>query len=117
MITDESRLHTKLGRKFEGGHKVVRHKWRQYVKPGTDIHSNTVEGVFSLIRRGVMGPFHSVSRKHLPNYLNEFQFRWNRRKLDDGERVSRVIKAVAGKRLEDRQSVEIPPYFAPKEEF
>ncbi len=38
MITDESNLYTKLGRKFEGGHKVVRHKWRQYVKPGTDIH-------------------------------------------------------------------------------
>ncbi len=110
MITDESNLYTKLGRKFQGGHKVVRHKWRQYVRPGTDIHSNTIEGVFSLIRRGVMGTFHSVSRKHLANYLNEFQFRWNTRKMDDGERVSRVIKAVAGKRLEYRQSVENPPY-------
>jgi transposase-like protein len=117
MITDEANLYTKLGRKFEGGHKVVRHKWRQYVKPGTDIHSNTIEGVFSLIRRGVMGTFHSVSRKHLPNYLNEFQFRWNTRNMNDGERVSQAIKAVSGKRLQYRESVENPPYFVPKEEF
>lgn len=110
LLTENNQENGVLGRKFHGGHKVVRHKWRQYVRPGTDIHSNTIEGVFSLIRRGVMGTFHSVSRKHLANYLNEFQFRWNTRKLDDGERVSRVIKAVAGKRLEYRQSVENPPY-------
>jgi transposase-like protein len=83
---------------------------KQYVKPGTDIHSNTIEGVFSLIKRGVMGTFHSVSRKHLPNYLNEFQFRWNTRKMDDGERVSRLVKQIVGKRLEYRRSVNNPPY-------
>jgi hypothetical protein len=86
------------------------------VKPGTDIHSNTVEGVFSLIRRGVMGTFHSVSRKHLPNYLNEFQFRWNTRRFNDGERVSRAIKTVVGKRLEYRESVDNPPYLVGMEE-
>ena len=57
-----------------------------------------------------MGTFHSVSRKHLRNYLNEFQFRWNTRKLDDGQRVSRVIKSLVGKRLEYRESVDAPPY-------
>jgi len=73
--------------------------------------------VFSLIRRGVMGTFHSVSRKHLPNYLNEFQFRWNTRKMDDGQRVSQAIKAVSsGKRLQYRESIDNPPYFVPKEE-
>jgi transposase-like protein len=117
IITDELKQYKVVGRKFEGGHKVVRHKWRQYVKPGTDIHSNTVEGVFSLIRRGVMGTFHSVSRKHLPNYLNEFQFRWNTRKMDDGQRVSQAIKAVSGKRLQYRESVDNPPYLVQKEEF
>jgi hypothetical protein len=60
-----------------------------------------------------MGTFHSVSRKHLPNYLNEFEFRWNTRKLDDGERVSRAIKQVDGKRLEYRESVDYPPYLVP----
>ena len=84
------------------------HSAGEYVRPGTD--SNSIEGVFSLIRRGVMGTFHSVSRKHLPNYLNEFQYRWNTRKIDDGERVARAIKQIDGKRLEYRESVERPPY-------
>lgn len=57
-----------------------------------------------------MGTFHSVSRKHLPNYLNEFQFRWNTRKMNDGQRVAAAIRAIDGKRLEYRESVENPPY-------
>jgi transposase-like protein len=110
IITDEFNLYNKVGRKFEGGHHVVKHSAGEYVKAGTDIHSNSIEGVFSLIRRGVMGTFHSVSKKHLPNYLNEFQFRWNTRKMDDGQRVSAAIKKIDGKRLEYRESVENPPY-------
>lgn len=110
LITDDSKAYKTLGKAFAGGHEVVRHKTKQYVKPGTDIHSNTIEGVFSLIQRGIMGTFHSVSPKHLGNYLNEFQFRWNTRKMDDGQRVSRLIKSFDGKRLEYRRSVENPPY-------
>lgn len=116
IITDEFNLYNKVGRKFEGGHHVVKHSAGEYVKAGTDIHSNSIEGVFSLLRRGVMGTFHTVSKKHLPNYLNEFQFRWNTRKLDDGQRVSAAIKKIDGKRLEYRESVENPPYLPkPKE--
>jgi ISXO2-like transposase domain len=74
--------------------------------------SNTVESVFSLIRRGVVGTFHSISRKHLPNYLNEFQFRWDTRKMNDGQRVAAAIKQIDGKRLEYRESVENPPYLS-----
>lgn len=89
-------LHTRcsqpLGQVFRGGHETVKHSAREYVRHGSDVHSNTIEGVFSLIKRGVMGTFYSVSRKHLPNYLNEFEFRWNTRKMDDGERVSRAIR-------------------------
>lgn len=110
MITDDAPLYDRVGRKFEGGHEIVKHSAGEYVRVGTDVHSNTVEGVFSLIRRGVIGTFHSVSRKHLPNYLNEFQFRWNTRKLNDGQRVARAIKQIDGKRLEYRQSVDNPPY-------
>lgn len=110
VVTDEFPVYIRPAKQFEGGHAVVKHKVREYVKADTDIHTNTIEGVFSLIRRGVMGTFHSVSRKHLPNYLNEFQFRWNTRKLDDGERVAKAIKAVDGKRLQYRESVENPPY-------
>lgn len=110
MITDELSVYPKVGRQFEGGHEVIKHSSGEYVRRGTDVHTNTVEGVFSLIRRGIMGTFHSVSRKHLPNYLNEFQFRWNTRKLNDGQRVMEAIKAVLGKRLEYRESVDNPPY-------
>src|SRR5437667_5331687 len=110
VITDEFPVYRKPAKQFEGGHEVVKHKDGEYVRVGTDVHSNTVEGVFSLIRRGVMGTFHSVSRKHLPNYLNEFQFRWNTRKMDDGHRVAAAIKKIDGKRLEYRESVENPPY-------
>jgi transposase-like protein len=110
LITDDAKVYNTVGQAFKGGHKFTRHSHRQYVKPGTDIHSNTIEGVFSLLQRGVMGTFHSVSRKHLPNYLNEFQFRWNTRKLNDDERVTRVVKALVGKRLEYRESIERPPY-------
>jgi transposase-like protein len=110
VITDEFPAYRKPAKQFEGGHEVVKHKIGEYVRVGSDVHSNTVEGVFSLIRRGVMGTFHSISRKHLPNYLNEFQFRWNTRKLDDGQRVSKAIKAIDGKRLLYRESVENPPY-------
>ncbi len=110
VITDDFNMYHPLDKMFRGGHETVTHSQREYARPGTDIHSNTIEGVFSLIKRGVMGTFHSVSRKHLQNYLNEFEFRWNTRKLDDGQRVSRAIKQVEGKRLEYRESVDNPPY-------
>lgn len=113
LITDEFPGYIGIGQRFNGGHHTTKHSAYEYVKPGTDIHSNTIEGVFSLIKRGVMGTFHSVSRKHIPNYLNEFEFRWNTRKLDDGARVVKAIKQVDGKRLMYRESVDNPPYFVP----
>jgi transposase-like protein len=110
IMTDDFKSYKMLGKKFQGGHFTTKHTAGQYAIPGTDIHSNTIEGVFSLLRRGVMGTFHSVSRKHLPNYLNEFQFRWNTRKMDDGQRVARAIQQIDGKRIQYRESVENPPY-------
>jgi hypothetical protein len=62
-------------------------------------------GVYGLADRLARG-----RRGHLPNYLNEFQFRWNTRKMNDGQRVSSAVKAIVGKRLEYRESVENPPY-------
>lgn len=113
LITDEHLGYGRVGKAFQGGHETVNHSKGEYARPMSDVHSNTIEGVFSLLKRGVMGTFHSVSRKHLPNYLNEFEFRWNTRKLDDGQRVARAIRQVDGKRLEYRQSVENPPYLVP----
>jgi hypothetical protein len=104
---DELPVNRRVKRAFRGGHETVTHGAKKYVRAATDAHSNTIEGVFSLIRRGVMGTFHSVSRKHLPSYLNEFQFRWNTRKMNDGQRISAAIKTIAGKHLEYRGSVKI----------
>ncbi len=103
LITDESLAYRVAGRKFRGGHKRVNHTRREYVRG--DVHSNTIEGAFSLLKRGVYGTFHSVSRKHLPRYLAEFEFRYNARKVTDGERISRAVRATDGKRLTYKQQV------------
>jgi transposase-like protein len=108
LVTDEFRSYEGPGTAFAGGHGTVNHSANEYVRGGD--HTNTIEGVFSLIKRGVMGTFHSVTRKHLPNYLNEFEFRWNTRKLNDGDRIAAALRALEGKRLEYRQSVDNPPY-------
>jgi len=64
-----------------------------------DIYTNTAESFFALIKRGVYGTFHAVSKKHLHRYISEFEFRWNHRKIDDGERTVAAIKSAEGKRL------------------
>jgi len=51
------------------------------------------------LKRGIMGTFHSVSRKHLHRYVAEFDFRWNARKIDDGARTALAIQSAEGKRL------------------
>lgn len=117
LITDEHLGYVRVGKAFQGGHETVNHSIGEYARPMSDVHSNTIEGVFSLLKRGVMGTFHSISRKHLPNYLNEFEFRWNTRKLDDGQRVAKAIRQVDGKRLEYRESVDNPPYLVPEWEW
>ena len=111
IMTDDLNIYHPVGQVFRtGGHESVVHSRREYKRRGTDIHTNTVESVFSLIKRGVMGTFHSISRKHLPNYLNEFEFRHNTRKMDDGQRIAKAIRTVEGKRLMYRESVDNPPY-------
>lgn len=65
----------------DGRHKTIRHRWHIYVKG--DIHTNTIESAFSLLKRGVIGTWHKVSAKHLAAYLQEMEFRFNRRKRSD----------------------------------
>jgi hypothetical protein len=59
-------------------HKQIKHRAKVYVEG--DIYTNTVESAFSLLKRGIMGTWHNVSAKHLPAYLEEMTFRFNRRK-------------------------------------
>jgi transposase-like protein len=61
-------------------HETVNHSHKEYVRAGTDIHTNTVESAFSLLKRGIMGSWHKISAKHLAAYLAEMEFRFNRRK-------------------------------------
>jgi orotate phosphoribosyltransferase-like protein len=61
-----------------GKHETIKHKDRVYVRG--DVHTNTVESAFSLLKRGIMGTWHKISAKHLTAYLDEMSFRFNRRK-------------------------------------
>lgn len=95
-------------RKIDGDHQhhSVNHSAGEYVRKEGDftVHTNTVESSFSLLKRGIIGAFHHVSEGHLPRYLCEFDFRWNSRKMIDGERTILAIAGVVGKRLTYRDS-------------
>lgn len=67
-------------------------------------HTNTVEGYFSLLKRGLIGTYHHVSSAHLHRYTNEFDFRYNTRALNDAERANSILRETTGKRLTYRQS-------------
>ena len=79
ISTDEHRGYLQLGKKFP--HSFVRHSAGQYVHGA--IHTNTIEGFWSIVKRGIVGTFHKVSKKFLPLYVNEFEFRYNNRKNAD----------------------------------
>ena len=79
ISTDEHRGYTNVKRSH--AHGVVRHGQGQYVNGA--IHTNTIEGFWSIVKRGIVGTFHKVSRKYLPLYVNEFEFRYNNRMNPD----------------------------------
>jgi hypothetical protein len=83
-------------------HDVVNHSKEEYHRrnpDGTISTTNSAESFFSLLKRGVYGSWHHVSREHLPKYSNEFAFRWNTRHLSDGARMVAAIPMFEGKRL------------------
>jgi transposase-like protein len=80
--------------------ETVNHSAKEYVRG--DAYTNTVEGYFSILKRGVYGVYHHVSQEHLKRYLAEFDFRYNERialGVDDVERAARALRGVVGKRL------------------
>jgi transposase-like protein len=97
IMTDEWKSYTGIGEEFNGGHEVVNHGLGEYVRG--DVNTNTAESYFALLKRGVHGIFHHISKKHLPRYCNEFSFRWDNRKVNDGERTEEAVKGIKGKRL------------------
>jgi transposase-like protein len=82
-------------------HDQVNHTADEYARyeGGICISTNTVEGFFSLLKRGINGTYHHVSEQHLHRYLSEFDFRYNTRKITDGERSEKLIGKCGGKRL------------------
>jgi ISXO2 transposase-like protein len=103
LRTDQAHMYRAIGRRF-ASHEAVDHSKEEWVRG--DAHTQTVEGFFSIFKRGMVGIYQHCSERHLHRYLTEFDFRYsNRIKLgvDDAERTQRAIKGAAGKRLTYRQ--------------
>jgi transposase-like protein len=98
--TDEASVYHWMHDDFPN-HDVVNHAKKEYSRREGDrlITSNTVEGYFGLLKRGLYGTYHHVGRAYLQQYLNEFDFRYNHRDMSDVERSLAAIKATEGKRL------------------
>jgi len=103
LATDELASHEPIGKEFTG-HGAVNRSADEYVRLGGFLHINTAECRFSLTKRAVYGTHHSVSEAHLHRYLIEWDFKWNTRKMKDGERAAEALKGIEGKRLTYRIS-------------
>lgn len=97
ILTDENSSYKGIGKEFAGGHESVCHSAKEYARG--DVNTNTAESSFALVKRGIMGVYHNVSQQYLYRYLWQFDFVWNSRKLNDGERTILAVKAAEGKRL------------------
>jgi transposase-like protein len=99
VYTDEGATSMGLGRLFDK-HASINHSIGEYVRG--DVHTNTIEGYFSILKRGINGIYHHVSQQHLKRYLAEYDFRYNERAalgVNDEARADRLIRGIVGKRL------------------
>ena len=96
IMTDESGAYLGLAHEF-ASHESVVHGKGEYVRG--DVYINTLEGAFSLFKRQIVGAHHHVSIQHLDRYWTEFEFKYNARKVDAGQRTILAIEAAEGKRL------------------
>jgi len=99
VITDEAALYKGLNKTLK--HSSVNHRAKEYVRweDGVCITTNGIEGFFSILKRGINGTYHHVSKTHLHRYLSEFDFRFNARKMTDSDRREAALKGFNGKRL------------------
>lgn len=95
IITDSSTMYGSLKRTYK--HEVVNHVQREYVRVA--MHTNTIEGFFSQLKRGIYGIYHQVSPKHLQRYCYEFGYRYNTRNMVDTYRFEDAVKNVSNTRL------------------
>lgn len=96
LNTDESRLYNDA-RNHVAEHHAVRHTAGEFVRG--KVHSNTVEGYFSIFKRGMVGTYQHCGEQHLHRYLAEFDFRYNSRSITDSERMAVALRGIGGKRL------------------
>ena len=115
IMTDEALVYRGLKDEFES-HDTVNHSRKEYVRD--DAYTNTLEGFFSILKRGIYGVFQNVSSHHLGRYTTEFAFRWNHRERkvkdergkwimvghNDQQRAAVALKRIAGKRLTYRRT-------------
>jgi len=99
-MTDDTSVYSAIGRTFKGGYETVNHSAKEYVRG--DAYTNTTEGYFSILKRGIYGIYQHVSEAHLQRYLAEFDFRYSYRiktGYDDLARMDRALAGIVGKRL------------------
>jgi transposase-like protein len=101
VMTDEWLGYSRLSDTYD--HFYVQHKMREFVQGS--IHTNTIEGFWSLLKRGIVGIYHHVSEKHLNRYCDEFSFRYNTRKMKDAERFEHAMGALTSRRLTHKQLI------------
>ncbi|MBC6715537.1 IS1595 family transposase [Aurantimonas sp. DM33-3] len=107
LYTDESRLYTETGKEY-ATHRTVKHSAKEYARREGEVvvHTNTIEGVFSVFKRGMIGVYQHCGEAHLHRYLAEFDFRYNRRTklgFNDAQRVNDIMRGIEGKRLTYRR--------------
>lgn len=100
LMTDDAGQYRLIGPEFDR-HEVVCHSQDEYVRG--DVHTNTVEGFFSILKRGLVGIYQHVSVQHLQRYITEFDFRYNHRKDTDFQRATQALLGIVGKRLTYRR--------------
>jgi len=106
LMTDEAPQYVKIADVFMG-HATVNHSADEYVRLGGFVHTNTVEGFFSIMKRSIYGTHHHISQQHLGRYLAERDFVYNNREklgINDAERMAKSVKGIVGKRLTYRRT-------------
>lgn len=109
LMTDELRAYKQIGKAF-ASHQSVSHSQKEYVRG--NVHNNTAESSFNILKRGLIGTFHAVSEKHLQRYCTEFDFRWNYRSSQgygDVARADALLSQIGGKRLTYRRTDSVTP--------
>jgi len=106
LMTDENPAYLAPGRSF-AAHHTVNHSAKEYARG--IVNTNTIEGYFSILKRGIDGIYHHVDKSYIPQYLGEFDFRYNHRNITDGQRTVVGLRKASGKRLMLRRRPMVSP--------